>query len=170
MKFFGLNYILNLMPTKKIVTLRTERSKYTAQTTTGALYHVYDGKKLVFCYTLEDTVRPNNIKVWGETAIPGGTVCKVAPYTRPNGQETIIFYTESDKITLKVGELTWTYVLAHGGNTHVDTDACLLVAKNKINDDKIQGSMMKELREFCDKMWAAGYEIQAEFINLTQYK
>lgn len=165
----GLKYILSKVLMKK-VTLRTERSLYTTQTSIGDLFTCYDNKKERFSFTLEDTVRPDNIKVWGYTAIPGGVKCKVKPYTRPNGEETIIFYTESDGITLKWGELSWTYILAHGGNTHEHTDGCLLVAKNKISDIKIQGAMTKELRAFCDKMWVQGYEIEAEFVNLSQLK
>lgn len=152
---------------EKVAILRIERDSYSAQTTLGRLYFIVDGEKHYFCETLEDTVRPDNIKVYEHTAIPGGVRCQVSPYTRPSGQETIIFNT-GDEMSIKHGILSWTYVLAHGGNTHKDTAACLLVAKNRVNKDTIQGAMTAELRAACDRLWADGYKIEAEWVNLPQ--
>lgn len=151
----------------KTALLLIERKIYTSQTSLGDLYIIIDGKRERFSFTLEDTARPGNIKVKGETCIPE-CIVKVGPYVRPNGDLTIIFYTENDGVTLKVGPLKWSYILAHGGNTHIDTEGCLLVAKNKLSDIKIQGSLMKELRTKCDELWKAGYEIKAQYVNLTQ--
>lgn len=152
----------------KKVRLITERDAYTDKTSSGKRYFLVDGVREYICHTLEDTARPNNIKVGKHTCIPP-CVVKVAPYTRPNGQKTIIFYTEEDGVTLKVGVLSWTYILDHGGNDHSHTDGCVLVAKNRINLDRIQGSMMEYIRTRCEEYWKAGYEIEAEFINLDQY-
>ncbi len=161
----------------KILTIIIERFSYTARTSVGDMFFLYDKEYVTpiprnirerFGYTLEDTVRPENIKVYGETGIPGGVRCKVRLYESDHHGKTIIFYTEEDGVTLKWKELSWTYVLAHGGNTHIDTMACVLVAKNKISNDMIQGSLKDELRIFIENKIKEGYTIEAEFINLTQ--
>ena len=154
---------------KKKVRIIIEREGYTDRSSAGKWYFSVDGKREYICFTLEDTARPVNVKVKSHTCIPPSVV-KVAPYERPNGQKTIIFYTEDDMITLKAGVLSWTYILCHGGNDHTHTDGCVLAAAKRISLDRIQGSMMEYIRTRCDEYWKAGYEIEAEFINLNQYK
>ena len=153
---------------KKTVRIIIERDAYTDRSSAGRFYFLVDGVREYVCFTLEDTARPGNVKVKSHTCIPP-CVVKVAPFTRPNGQKTIILYTEGDGVTLRYDVIFWTYILAHGGNDHTHTDGCILVAKNRINLDKIQGSMMEYIRTRCEEYWKAGYEIEAEFINLDQY-
>lgn len=144
------------------------RELYTLLTTIGKMFLVYDGKSEYFGYTLEDTVRPYGIKVAHYTALPAGVVFKVAVRESPKFGKTVIFYTEDDKETIKVGPLTWKYVLVHGGNDHEDTDACVLVAKNKTSNTTIQGALHKELVEFVEKKIAEGYVVTAEATNIPQ--
>lgn len=162
------------MKTFKII---IERSSYTSITSIGDMYFYYVKNyvdltptpvKERFSYTLEDTVRPGNIKVSKYTALPCGIVCNVSLFDSPKFGKTIIFHTEDDGITIKHGNLRWTHVLAHGGNDSNDTDACVLVAKNKIDNDHIQGSMMKELRKIVEEKINRGYKIIAEFVNIDQ--
>jgi hypothetical protein len=47
----------------------------------------------------------------------------------------------------------------HGGNTAADTLGCLLVAKNRINIDTIQGSMEKFVTAMVKKAYANGEEV-----------
>ncbi len=154
-----------------------ERDSYTARTSLGKMYFVYIKnyvrsplvtEKEYFGFTLEDTARPSNIKVYGETCLPGGLKCKVGLFENDHYGKTIIFYTEDDKCTIKVGELTWTGCLAHGGTDHTDTLGCVLVAKNKISKDIIQGSLKDALRKVIEQKIKEGFVIIAEFINLTQ--
>ena len=161
----------------KIFTILIERYSYTARTTIGKMFFVYienfvDASpfpvKKEFGYTLEDTLRPFNIKVKKETGLPGGLICDVSLYESPHFKKTIIFHTEPDKRTIKIGPLIWTSCLAHGGNDHGDTEGCVLVADNKINDDMIQGSLKDELRLRVEQKIAEGYTIKVEFINLDQ--
>jgi len=72
---------------EKIFWILTERYHYTAQTSLGRMSFLYDSTfvtnppqpiKQYFGNTLEDTCRPGNIKVYGETAIPGGFECLFA--------------------------------------------------------------------------------------------
>jgi len=153
-----------------------ERYSYTAQTSLGKMLMLYNNYvqnppqplRHFFGNTLEDTARPDNIKVYGETCLPGGLECKVGLFENDHFGKTIIFYTENDGYTIKYGSLTWTYCLAHGGNTHKDTEGCVLIAKNIVNKDTIQGSLKDDLRKFVEEMMAKGYEIKARFVNLTQ--
>jgi len=157
--------------------LLTERNSYTARTSIGKMSFAYikdyvqqplKEAKEFFGLTLEDTVRPLNIKVSKETGLPGGLKCKVRIYDSPKHGETLLFYTEDDLVTIKFGLLSWEYCETHGGNTHLDTDGCVLVAKNYISKDKIQGSMNAELVKIVKEKIAEGYEITAEFKNLPQ--
>ena len=47
------------------IELKVVRDTYTAKSTIGRLY--LNGEK--FCETLEDPVRPNGVKIYGQTAI-----------------------------------------------------------------------------------------------------
>lgn len=117
------------------------RESYTKDTTIGKLY-IDD---VFFCYTLEDTARDYGIKVPEHTAIPRGfykvklsmsnRFKRVMPmvFTEPNGYELI-----NKGIGFKG-------IRIHGGNTHLNTEGCILVAKRKLNDSTIQGTMEKEL-------------------------
>jgi len=161
----------------KIFTILTERYHYTAQTSIGKMYFEYIKdyvqKPLVtakeyFGYTLEDTARPDNVKVMEETCLPGGLECDVSLYESEHYKKTIIFHTEDDKRTIIYKLLKWVACLAHGGNDHGDTAGCVLVAENLVNWNKIQGSLKEELREIIEQKIAEGYTIKARFINLTQ--
>jgi hypothetical protein len=162
---------------EKIFLILTERYHYTAQTSLGRMSFLYDSTfvtnppqpiKQYFGNTLEDTCRPGNIKVWGETALPGGLECDVSLYEDAHYGKTIIFHTEPDKDTILAPPLKWTTCLAHGGQTHKDTAGCVIVAENIINLDTIQGSLKAELRRIVEEKIAEGYTIKARFVNLPQ--
>lgn len=86
--------------------------------TIGKLY--IDGE--YFCDTLEDKVRPQGVKVYGETAIPYGTYKVVLSY--------------SNKFRRVLPEVLsvsmFTGIRMHRGNYPSDTLGCVLVGKNKI--------------------------------------
>ena len=163
----------------KIFTIVIERYHYSAQTSIGKMYFEYI-KDFVqkplntvteyFGYTLEDTARPDNIKVMKETCLPGGLECDVSLYESSHFGKTIIFHTREDKKTINYKLLKWVYCLAHGGNDHGDTAGCVLVARNKGENEwnHIQGSLKDELRAIVEQKIAEGYTIKAKFINLIQ--
>lgn len=84
--------------------------------TIGNLY--VDGVK--FCDTLEDKVRPDGVKVWGETAIPYGVYkCKITYSQR-----------FKRKLPLLLNVPMFEGIRIHPGNTAVDTHGCILVGVN----------------------------------------
>jgi hypothetical protein len=161
--------------------LSIERYLYTARTTIGKLYFLYDGfRKEYFCYTLEDTCRPGNIKVYQETALPSGLKCDVSLFENDHFKKTIIFHTEPDNFTIKIGILSWTYCLAHNGNSFDDTAGCVLVGANLIpaifkndrisSEPTIYNPMKEALRTRIEKAISDGYAIKAQFSNADQLK
>jgi hypothetical protein len=128
--------------------LKIIRKWISARTTIGELY-INDS---FFCYTLEDTVRAYGIKVPRETAIPQGIYkVNVTRSTRFKRDLPMVF-TESNGYELINGGISFKGIRFHGGNTHKNTEGCILVAYNKIDSNTIQGTaerdLVKELSNF----------------------
>jgi len=148
---------------KKYITIY--RYLYSKDTTIGELYLDSLGK---FCYTLEDTVRPYAIKVDEHTAIPenyeGYSVS--TRYSPGFKRDMLILYTEPDKETLTYGGISFKYVYTHGGNTHVNTLGCILVAKNvNVSNMTIQGTMEEKLYDIVKDWMDKGFEVVIRVIN-----
>ena len=82
--------------------------------TQGELY--LNGK--LECYTLEDTVREDDIKLPGRTAIPAGCY-EIAITESPRFKNALL------PLLLDVPNFTW--IRMHAGNDPEDTDGCILV-------------------------------------------
>lgn len=123
--------------TTKTLFLALVRSEFRARSTRGTLY----ANGVPWCVTLEDTVRYPGIKIPSATAIPDGVYS--------------ITVTKSERfgcmLPLVADVPGFSGVRLHGGNTHLDTDGCILVAKNKAPDLdgelRIVNSMSKSLVE-----------------------
>lgn len=94
------------------------RDVFTAESTTGKLS--VDGK--FFCYTLEDTARPENSeKINGKTAIPAGLY--------------LIDITWSNRfkrwLPLLLNVPGFAGIRIHPGNTATDTEGCILVGASR---------------------------------------
>lgn len=121
--------------------LKIIRESYTENTTIGKLY-IND---VFFCYTLEDASRDFGIKVKGKTSIPRGEY-KVKLSKSNRFQRTMpMIYTEPNEYELKSKGISFKGIRMHGGNTHKNTEGCILVAKRKLNESTIQGTMEYEL-------------------------
>ena len=107
---------------------------YTPMSTLGKL--IWDHN--VVCYTLEDTVREDGVKIYGKTAIPSG--------------HYEIIVDQSQRFQRKMPHIlnvvNFDGIRIHGGNTAADTDGCILVAYNKINDQTIQGTAEQAITDF----------------------
>lgn len=147
--------------------LQTSRINYYPRTTVGELF--VEGE--YFGYTLEDTVRPYGIKVYGETAIPenmgsNGYQLGIHKSNRFK-REVLIIYTESDGVTLDNGGISFKYTYFHGMNTHEDTLGCVGIAENH-NGNTIQGSLEKELFDLVSPWILAGDDVRYFVENLPQ--
>jgi len=125
--------------------LEVFRKQYFNDTTIGDLFI----DKKFFCYTLEDKVRINEPKIEGKTAIPAG-IYKIA----------INFSNHFKRDMIEILSVpNFEGVRIHGGNTHRDTEGCILVAKNIVGDKTIQGTMEKPLFEYVKKQIGLGEDI-----------
>lgn len=96
------------------------RKTLTSKSTIGELY--VNGA--FFCFTLEDTVRPEGVKVYAETAIPAGAYSIALTYS--NRFKVIM--------PLVVNVPMFEGVRIHPGNSAINTAGCILVGKTKGND------------------------------------
>jgi hypothetical protein len=96
--------------------LRVKRIAFKDTYTIGRFYidDVY------VCDSLEDMVRPNGIKIYGETAIPTGVYNVILNLS--NRFKTIL--------PLLLDVPMFEGIRIHGGNTSEDTHGCILLGKN----------------------------------------
>lgn len=102
-----------------------KRDTPTANSTPGRLFVVEHGKERFICYTLEDI--PRAIKIPGKTAIPVGeyqvTISHSARFKR--------------QLPLLHAVPNFTGIRIHGGNTHENTEGCVLVGRVRNSSDRI---------------------------------
>lgn len=72
------------------------------------------------CYTLEDVVRPDGKKIYGETAIPVGRYRVIVNFSNRFKRE----------LPLVLDVPNFTGIRIHPGNTSADTHGCILVGQN----------------------------------------
>lgn len=126
-----------------MLTIQILRKEFFPDTTIGETY--VDGKRLGFC--LEDAVREipgrpvPEWKVKGSTAIPTGT-----------HQVSLTMSNRFKRIMPQVHDVPgFEGVRIHGGNSHEDTEGCLLFAARRIGERVIQGSQEKALTAIIRK-------------------
>lgn len=110
------------------------RFNYSPQSTISRVY--VDG---VFeCYALEDTVRPDGVKVYGATAIPAGTYPLIINHSPHFGCD----------LPLLCAVPNFEGVRIHPGNTPADTEGCILPGIGFGND------VVTESRKAFDALFA----------------
>lgn len=102
-----------------------KRDTPTENSTPGRLFVVEHGKERFVCYTLEDI--PRAVKIPGKTAIPVGeyqvTISHSARFKR--------------QLPLLHAVPNFTGIRIHGGNTHENTEGCVLVGRVRDSSDRI---------------------------------
>lgn len=95
--------------------------RYCTQNSTVGELSIGDG---LFCYTLEDVVRPVGMKIPGQTAIPEGRYEIIIDFSKR-------FQREMPHI-LDVPNFSG--IRIHSGNESHETEGCLLLGKNRSVD------------------------------------
>lgn len=110
---------------KNDLVYRVKRFRY-LPTRTVARLSIKDGGQAEksFCYVLEDVVRPNGEKVYGETAIPAGTYRMTVNYSSRFKRRMIYVH----------GVANFEGIRIHPGLTEAHTHGCLLVSR-RLNQD-----------------------------------
>jgi hypothetical protein len=100
-------------------------------------YLMVDGKE--FCKTLEDAVR--DVKIKDRTCIPYGEYSIKLSYS-PKFKKLmpLIYNTKDDDVKNEHGD-HWGGVRIHGGNTNLNSEGCLLVAKSQFKNQKLVGKV-----------------------------
>jgi len=89
-----------------------------------------DGEQ--FCDVLEDTVRKDGVKVWGETAIPEGVY-----------KMRLSFSQRFQRILPEILNVpNFTGIRIHGGNTAEDSHGCLLLGINEVKGKVLKSQIM----------------------------
>ena len=96
--------------------LTLHRTTYTDESTVGEL----DVDGVLECFTLEDVVRADGIKVFGETAIPAGHY-DVQLTMSPRFRRVL---------PLLIDVKNFVGVRIHPGNSAKDTEGCILVGRS----------------------------------------
>ena len=118
------------------------RDTYTSISTIGRLF--IDGVE--FCYTLEDIVRGDGIKVYGETAIPEGEYSMTMSWSGRFKQLMPLLYNKPD-LTVKDNKgVSFSGIRIHSGNKAVHTHGCVLLGATKSKD--FVGNSKKTYKEF----------------------
>jgi len=99
-------------------------------------YITLDGKE--YCKTIEDAVRDAKIKA--QTCIPYGEYKIKMTYSPKYKKDMPLLYNDDKTLTIiaENGD-KWEGVRVHGGMTNLDTEGCILVAKNQYKNTKLEG-------------------------------
>ena len=119
-----------------MVKIKVIRCTYGEKFARGVM--IVDGK--FFGYTLEDSVRPKGVKIKGITAIQAGEYDMILSVSARFKR----------KMPLLLNVPNFEGIRIHGGNSHEDTDGCILVARNLILHDRIQGTLEADLTKLVE--------------------
>ena len=133
--------------------LHLRRRWFDEKTTIGELY--WNESTLRDCFTLEDKVREDGVKVVGETAIPAGKYELCISYSGRYGK----------LMPRLLNVENFSGILIHPGNTQKDTAGCVLVGRHVINRQALAESV-SAFEKLFDKLLEAS-RVQKMFIDIT---
>ncbi len=136
------------------------RDTYTLKSTVGKFFFV--GHDFETTHTLEDVSRGENVKIPEHTCLPPGRYRVKVTFSQRFQRMMPMIYTEDNGYEVIMNGIRFKGSRIHGGNTHLNTESCILVARNRLNDDLIQGSLEKEI---TDKMIELGGEGFLTIVN-----
>lgn len=129
------------------------RDSFSLQSTLGKLY--INGN--YFCETLEDVSRGYGVKINAKTCIPEGTYRMNVTWSPRFGKELPIIFNQANGFELVNRGISFKGIRTHGGNHEGNSEGCILVAKNRLNSDLIQGSMSDQLTTELISFGKAGF-------------
>lgn len=136
--------------------LRVERRWKKEGYTIGILY--INGVR--FCETLEDTVRPNGVKIYGKTAIPAGRYRITMDIVSDKFRNRSWAKPYNGKLPRLLNVPNFEGVLIHVGNRPEDTLGCILVGNNRVKGMVLDSTQrFKELMDILIPANNAGEEI-----------
>lgn len=109
--------------------LKIVRDTFTDKSTIGSLY-IDD---VFVCYTLEDVVREDGVKIYGETAIPDGIYSVTLSWSNRFKRVLPLIYNQPD-LSVQSEGVRFDGIRIHAGNTDKDTHGCPLVGFTKSKD------------------------------------
>ena len=139
------------------------RDTYTSKSTIGKLF--IDGVE--FCYTLEDIVRGEGIKVYGETAIPEGEYSMTMSYSNRFKQLMPLLYNKPNLTVKDDKGISFSGIRIHSGNKAEHSHGCILLGSSKSID--FIGNSRKTYKEFL-KVLGDFDILKINIINKVQLK
>ena len=142
-----------------------------ADSTSGALFDVVNGKRSFLCYTIEDEQR--DVKVWGETRIPAG---RYKLSLRKEGGFHSRYqakYGDMHKGMIHVNDVPgFEFILWHTGNTDEHTAGCLIIGdsqeSNLVKKDGFVGSSVVAYKKVYPYV-AAAIENEDTYVTYIDY-
>lgn len=122
------------------------REEYTTESTIGRL--LVDG--LFLCYTLEDVVRAEGVKIYGETAIPAGEYSLTMRYSPRFKKLLPLIYNMPDNSIQDGRGIRFDYVMFHWGNEAKDSHGCPLLGLTK--NVNFVGNSKKAFEKLIEKL------------------
>jgi len=153
----------------KTRTIISNRREYFEDTTLSDV--LVEGKH--FSYQLEDAVRAIGVKVARKTAIPEGWYRVIVSRSTRFKRDMILLYNEetSDgRYICTDGIIEFSGIRNHGGNTHLDTEGCLVTAYRRVSPKVIQNRSDKDLLKIVEGWIAEGHEVYWGIFNNPQFQ
>ena len=148
-----------------------KRDTYRGDTTLGVMF---DDCGDHYCYVLEDVVRGYGIKDKTRTAIPAtapGFLYELGIRKSPKYGEVVVIFTRQDGglYYLEHGGISFTQILAHGGNDAEDSAGCILINKTRDTSRmRAQGSLKEDFKDKIKALISEGHAPKLKITNLPQ--